>query len=72
MSTPRLIVTMLALVAVGTPMVFYLWQVLTDLLSLRFDLVRMLVAIPVLLVFLAFLAIVHRVIQGWERRATGG
>lgn len=71
MSTPRLIVTMLALVAVGAPMVFYLWQVLTDLLSLEFDLVRMLIAVPVLLVFLGFLVIVYRVIQGWERAATG-
>lgn len=71
MSLPRLIVTMLALVAVGAPMVFYLWQVLTDLLSLEFDLVRILIAIPVLLVFLGFLVIVYRVIQGWERGATG-
>lgn len=68
MSTIRLIGGMALLVLVGTPMVWYLWEVLTQVLSGVFDATTLLIAVPVLLLFLAFMWFVSRTVQGWEER----
>ena len=68
MSTLKLIGGMALIVVIGAPMVWYLWEVLTQILSWELEVGTLLIAIPVLLVFLAFLWFVSRTIRGWEER----
>lgn len=68
MSLFKLLGGMALLVVVGAPMVWYLWEVLTQLLAGVFDARSMLIAVPVLVVFLAFLRFVSRTVQNWDRR----
>ena len=70
MSTAKLIGAMGLIVVVGAPMIWYLWEVLTQLLSGVFDVRAVLIAIPVLAVFLAFLWFVSRIVQRWDERWT--
>jgi hypothetical protein len=62
----KLIGTMLLFVAVGSPMVWYLWERLNELLNGEFYANRLLVAIPVLLVFVGLLVLVSRTVQKWD------
>ena len=68
MSTLKLLGGMALLVVAGAPMVWYLWEVLTQLLAGVFDARAVLIAIPVFAVFLAFLWFVSRTVQNWDRR----
>lgn len=70
MTTARLILGMSALVLVGAPMVWFLWEVLNDLLQGIVDGPRVLIALPVLLAFLALLDFVARTVRRWEGTAT--
>lgn len=70
MSTLKLIGGMGVLVVIGAPMVWYLWEVLTQLLSGVVDTRALLIAVPVFLVFLAFLWFVSRTVQRWDERWT--
>lgn len=62
-------------VVVGAPLVWYLWQVLNDLLQGIVNPLHLLVAVPVLLLFLGLLALVSRTVARWEespsRNVTG-
>ena len=66
MSTGRLIAMMGLFVAVGFPMVWYLWEVLNQVLSGIFDGRRLLIALPVALAFAALLVLVSRSVQHWD------
>ena len=66
MSTPKLIASMSILVVLGAPLVWYLWEVLTQLLSGVVDGQALLIAVPVLIVFVAFLGFVSRTVQRWH------
>ncbi|MGD2069971.1 MAG: hypothetical protein PVI57_14965 [Gemmatimonadota bacterium] len=68
MSLLKLLGGMALLVVVGAPMVWYLWEVLTQLLAGTLDARSLLIAVPVLVVFLAFLWFVSRTVQNWDRR----
>jgi len=65
-STSRLILGMAALVLPGVPMVWYLWEVVNNLLSGVFDGRQLLIAVPVLIVFLALLRLVAKTVRRWE------
>lgn len=71
MSTGRLIAGMAVLVLVGAPMVWFLWDVLNELLLGEVNGGRLLVALPVLAVFIGYLYFVSRRIQAWESRDLG-
>jgi nitrogen fixation/metabolism regulation signal transduction histidine kinase len=68
MSTLKLIGGMFALVLVGAPLVWYLWEVLTQLLSGVINTTSLLIALPVLIVFLVFLRFVSRTVQRWNEQ----
>lgn len=67
MSTGKLIALMGLFVLLGSPLVWYLWEVLNQALSGVFDGLRLLVAVPVALVFLGLLIVVSRSVQRWDR-----
>lgn len=67
MRTVGLFAVMAALVAVGTPMVWYLWEVLNELLSGRVEALHAALALPIFLVFVLFLAFVSRALRRMER-----
>ena len=71
MSAPKLIVLMLAFVVIGTPMVYVLWDFLNDALSLRIQGSQVVVALPVLVVFGAFLYFLGRWARGFENSGSG-
>lgn len=66
MSTIKLIGGMAFFVVLGAPLVWYLWQVLNDLLQGIVNPLHLLVAVPVLLLFLGLLALVSRAVARWE------
>lgn len=66
MSTLKLIGSMAVLVAVGAPMIWYLWEVLNQLLMGRVEGTRTLFAVPVLILFLGFLVLVSRTVRRWD------
>ena len=68
MSTGAIIGMMAIFVVVGGPMVFYLWSTVNDVLTGRFAPMRVLIALPVLLIFLGVLAILSRSVRRWEER----
>ena len=61
---------MFLLVIIGAPMVWYLWERVNELLSGEIHGQRLLVAVPVLLVFLGFLYFVSRTVNRWEEKGT--
>lgn len=68
MGTGTLIALMVAFVVVGMPLVYILWSTLNELLAGRVDGAQLLIAIPVLALFLGLLAILAKSIRSWERR----
>ncbi len=59
------VMAMMALfVVLGTPMVGYLWEVLNEVLALEASQTQILVAIPVLAVFLVLLGFMARALRG--------
>jgi hypothetical protein len=61
----KLLAQMALFVLIGIPLVGYLWNLLNDLLALQFDLLQIVIAIPVLLVFAGLL----KLMAGWVGRA---
>lgn len=60
------LIGMIALfVLAGGPLVYYLWTVVNDLLTAHVDSVRILIAVPVLLIFAGLLAILSRSVRRW-------
>lgn len=70
LTTGRLILYMGGLVLLGFPMVYFLWTVLNDTLAGRFDGTRLLIAVPVALVFSALLALTARLVRRWDASDT--
>ena len=67
--TYKLIGAMALAVIAGTPMVWYLWEVLNELLSGRVDGFHALVAVPVLFLFTALLVVLSRLVRRWDEAA---
>lgn len=67
LSFGRLIGGIAVLVAIGIPLVAYLWETLNRAMAGYYDLIRVLVALPVLLVFLVFIRYVAALVVRWER-----
>lgn len=63
----RLVLLLGTLVVVGIPFVAILWETLNELLSGHFDGGRMIVAVPVLAVFLAILTLAGRALGRLDR-----
>ena len=63
--TGRLVGAILLLVLLGVPFVAYLWETLNRLLSGIVEPVRLLIALPVAVVFLLLLRYIARTIDGW-------
>ena len=61
-----LIASMFLLVAVGAPMVYYLWTVVNEIMAGVWDWSQIVIGVPVLVVFLAYLVFVVRRIYRWE------
>jgi hypothetical protein len=64
-SAVRLLLGMLGFVLVGTPLVFYLWSTINDVLSGHVG-VRDLLALPVLGLFVVLLIILGRSVSRWN------
>jgi hypothetical protein len=64
-SAVRLLLGMLGFVLVGTPLVFYLWSTINELLSGHVG-VRDLLALPVLGLFVVLLIILGRSVSRWN------
>lgn len=64
--TAALLIGMLGFVLVGTPLVFYLWSTVNELLSGHVDGARDLLALPVLGLFLALLFALGRAVSRWD------
>lgn len=62
----KLIFWMLALVVVGAPMVYVLWEALNALLSGHPERIRMTVVLPVVAVFAIFVYFLARVVRRWD------
>ena len=59
-------------VLLGTPFVAYLWETVNRLLSGVVEPVRLLIALPVLIVFLLLLRWIARVVRRWDAEARAG
>lgn len=64
--TGRLVGAILLLVVLGVPLVAYLWETLNRLFSGVVDPVRLLVSLPVALVFVLLLRYIARSIERWH------
>lgn len=56
----------LGLFVAGTPMVAYLWETLNRLISGHFEPIRLLISIPIAVVFALLLRVVARFVGRWE------
>jgi hypothetical protein len=63
---PRLIGGITAFVLVGFPLVGYLWETLNQLFSGEVHPGRLLISIPLLIVFAGLLALLSRTVRRWE------
>lgn len=68
MSTGKLIGLMALFVAVGTPLVWYIWSSMNDVLTGRWDGGRLLRTLPVLLAFLLLLFLLAKSVRRWDTR----
>ena len=66
MSTSRLIGLMTAFVLLGMPLVWYLWTAVNEILTGHVEGGRLLLAIPVLVLFLALLVLLSRAVRRWD------
>ena len=62
----RLMLFMAIFVVVGTPLVYLLWTVVNDLLTGHIVTSRLLMAVPVLIVFIIVLGVLARLIRRWD------
>jgi hypothetical protein len=53
-------------VVVGTPLVYLLWTVVNDLLTGNIVTSRLLLAVPVLIVFIIVLTVLARTVRRWD------
>jgi hypothetical protein len=60
-----LFVVVLGFAALGTPMFLYLWETLNGLLTGHADAMRLLIALPVLALFVGLLVVLSRVVRRW-------
>lgn len=60
-----IVVQMVLFVVIGTPMVAYLWEIVNKVLSLSATPTQILLGIPVLIVFLSFVAILTFRVRKW-------
>lgn len=60
----EMLLLMPAFVLLGVPLEAYLWETLSDLLALQAGLTQVLVALPVLTVFVGLLVLVARRLPG--------
>ncbi len=66
MSPGRIVLLMVVFVVIGLPMVAYLWETINQILALELDPVRIAVSVPLLAIFLGFLAVIGRRINRWH------
>ena len=64
--TPRLVTGIGIFVVLGTPLVGYLWHTLNDVLAGVFHPIRVLIAIPVAILFYLLLRSMGRRVNAWE------
>lgn len=69
MSTGKLIGLISLFVVLGMPLVWYLWTVVNELLTGHLDGQRLLLAVPVLAVFLTLLVFLSRAVRRWDEAA---
>lgn len=62
----RLMLFMAIFVVVGTPLVYLLWTVVNDLLTGNIVTSRLLLAVPVLIVFIIVLTVLARTVRRWD------
>ncbi len=62
-SLVRIVLLMAVFVLIGVPLVAYLWETFSELLALRFQPIRLLIAIPVLALFSGLLYVLSRQIS---------
>lgn len=67
-SNGMLLLQMLLFVALGAPLVAYVWETLNELLALHINPLRLLITIPVALGLVALLWMLGRSVQRWEGR----
>ena len=53
-------------VVLGVPLVGYLWETINQLLSLQVGTTRVLISIPVLLLFIGLMVLVARRVERWQ------
>lgn len=59
-SVPKLAGILLVLTAIGFPMIGYLWETLNEVMAGEFDARRIVISVPILLVFAAFVWVVAK------------
>lgn len=69
MSTGKLIGLISLFVVLGMPLVWYLWTVVNELLTGHLDGQRLLLAVPVLALFLTLLVFLSRAVRRWDETA---
>ena len=67
MGGAKLVAAMAVYVLVGFPLVWYLWETVNELLKAEFEGLRLLLAVPVLLLLLGLLVLLGRSVQRWDR-----
>lgn len=65
-SAVKLLLLILLFALLGTPLVAYLWDTLNELVALHVNPVRLLIAIPVLLVFIGLLKLLAIQVRRWD------
>ncbi|NOK62255.1 MAG: hypothetical protein GFH27_549327n85 [Chloroflexi bacterium AL-W] len=60
-----IVAQMVLFVVLGTPMVAYLWEIVNKMLSFSATPTQMLLGLPVLIVFIAFVTILTSRIRKW-------
>ncbi len=72
MSFGKIFLLMALIVLIGVPMVGYVWETINQLLSLEFDIVRIAITIPVVVVLWLFLRFVAGRIRTLQQKAESG
>ncbi len=65
LSFGKVLALMALYVLLGIPLVAYLWETINELLAFDVDPVRLLIAVPVLLLFLGLLILLNRLVRRW-------
>ncbi len=65
LSFGKVLALMALYVLLGIPLVAYLWETINELLAFDVNPVRLLIAVPVLLLFLGLLILLNRLVRRW-------